>query len=94
MAIPKIKGTYSLDVATVRALESLAKRWQVSKSEVVRRTIRQAARSPEPLSDALDALDELQRLLSDEDVSVEKWAEQVRTERRDSEESRRVDDTP
>ncbi|MFV1981717.1 MAG: ribbon-helix-helix protein, CopG family [Rhodothermia bacterium] len=44
------------DVATVRALENLAERWVVSKSEVVRRAIRQVARSPEPLNDALDAL--------------------------------------
>ena len=43
MAIPKIKSTYSLDVETVRTLESLARRWNVSKTEVVRRAIRAAA---------------------------------------------------
>ena len=44
MAITTIKSTYSLDVETVRMLESLARRWNVSKSEVLRRAIRSAAR--------------------------------------------------
>jgi hypothetical protein len=98
MAIPMIKATYSLDVATVRALESLAERGGISKSEVVRRAIRQAARSQGPFDDALDdalaALDELQRMLSDGGVSVEEWVEQVKSERRDTEEARRGRNTP
>lgn len=94
MAIPKIKATYSLDVATIRALERLAELWSVSKSEVVRRAIRRAARSNEPVNDALAALDELQQLLSDSGTSPEDWAEEVRQERTDSEESRRGSYTP
>ena len=37
MAVTTIKSTYSLDVETVRTLETLACRWNVSKSEVLRR---------------------------------------------------------
>ena len=43
MAIMTIKSTYSLDVESVRVLEALAQRWDVSKSEVLRRAIRIAA---------------------------------------------------
>ena len=37
MASTTIKGTYALDVETVRALERLAQEWDVSKSEALRR---------------------------------------------------------
>ena len=83
-----IKATYSLDIATVHALETLAKRWGISKSEAVRRAIRRAARSREPMNDALAALDELQQLLALDSDATKKWVEQVRNERWDSEESR------
>src|SRR5437870_291443 len=43
MAITTIKSTYALDVATVRALEGLARRWNVSKSEALRRAVRVAS---------------------------------------------------
>ncbi len=43
MATTTIKSTYSLDVETVRTLETLAARWNVSKSEVLRCAIRTAA---------------------------------------------------
>ena len=93
MAIPTIKATYSLDTATVRALEKLAKRWGISKSEVVRRAIRQAARSREPLNGAIDALNQVQSMLSEEGLAVDKWAQQVKNERRNSEKSRHGSDT-
>ena len=37
MAVTTIKSTYSLDVESVRALEELARHWEVPKSEVLRR---------------------------------------------------------
>ena len=43
MAIPKIKGTYTLDAETIDALESMARRLGVSKSEALRRAIHAAA---------------------------------------------------
>ena len=49
MAIPKIKSTYSLDVETARTLEALAQRWNVPKTEVLRRAIRAAAQEESPV---------------------------------------------
>jgi Ribbon-helix-helix protein, copG family len=43
MATPTIKSTYTLDLDTVRALEDMARRLGVSKSEALRRAIRLAA---------------------------------------------------
>ena len=43
MATPTIKSTYSLDVETVRTLEALAQRWNVSKSKALQRSILAAA---------------------------------------------------
>jgi hypothetical protein len=94
MAIPKIKATYSLDVPTVRALERLAKIWGVSKSEVVRRAVRQAERSKDLMSekaaDAVAALDELEELLADRGEELEEWAKEVREIRKASS-SKRLD---
>src|SRR5207249_7015562 len=57
MALPMIKSTYTLDVATVRTLEALARRWKVSKSEALRRAIRSASgQTPPPAPEALAAL--------------------------------------
>ena len=64
MAIPRIKSTYSLDVETVRTLESLARRWNVSKTEVVRRAIQAAAHEESPRArEKLEALDRWQEAL-------------------------------
>jgi len=41
MATPTVKTTYSLDLETVRTLEALARRWNVS--EALRRAIRATA---------------------------------------------------
>jgi len=65
MATHTIKTTYSLDVETVRKLEQMARRWNVSKSEALRRAIRAAATEglPDEGHEAISALDELQRSL-------------------------------
>src|SRR5947208_2375220 len=82
MAIPTIKSTYTLDVETVRALEEMARRWDVSKSEALRRAIRAAAAEGRPLrADALEALDRLQRSLGLSPVRGRAWAAAVRPER-------------
>ena len=65
MARTSVKATYSLDVDTARALEEMAKRWEVSKSEALRRAIRAAAQTLPPKGErALQALDDLQRALT------------------------------
>ncbi len=81
MAISRIKGTYSLDAETVRVLNSLAKRWGTSKSDVLRRAIRAAAGgSLEPPSAAV--LDRLQRRVAITNAAAGRWAAAARDERR------------
>jgi hypothetical protein len=84
MATESIKGTYSLDVETVRTLERLARRWNVSKSEALRRVIQtSAAREPrEAGREALRALDDLQRSLDLTASAASGWSAGVRAERR------------
>lgn len=82
MAITTIKSTYALDVETVRALERMAHRWKVSKSEALRRAIRAAAGAELPGSnDPLEALDRLQRSLGLTPARARTWARQARAER-------------
>lgn len=88
MAVHKIKATYSLETDVVRALERIAKRWQVTKSEAVSRAIRQAADSKGAVTEALAALDELQRLVSENDVDLDRWVEDVEAERKASDKRR------
>lgn len=83
MATTTVKTTYALDVETVRALEGMARRWGVSKSEALRRTIRAAAREPAPGAPmALAALTALQRSLDLSGAAAARWARQAKRERR------------
>ena len=83
MAVTTIKSTYSLDVESVRALETLARRWNVSKSEVLRRAIRLAVREGGPgAGAALGALDRLQASLRERKVDVRRWSRDLKNERR------------
>jgi predicted transcriptional regulator len=63
MKYAPVRTSMSLDHATLRALEHLAKRWSVSKSEVMRRAIRSAKAAverEEKQATPLEALDWLQ----------------------------------
>ena len=83
MAVITIKSTYSLDVESVRALEALARRWKVSKSEVLRRAIRIAVREGDSGNGAaLGSLERLQTSLRERQVDVTRWARNVKDERR------------
>ena len=83
MATVTVKSTYSLDVATVRQLESLAKRWNTSKSAALRRAIQTAAEQELPAdSEGLDALDRLQSLLALDPGAAAVWEVRTRQERR------------
>ena len=85
MAIPTIKSTYSLDVESVRTLETLAKRWRVSKTEVLRRAIRIAATEGTSENDAaLGALDRLQTSVRERNIDVSRWERDLKAERRAS----------
>ena len=83
MAIPKIKSTYSLDVETVRTLESLARSWNVPKTEVLRRAIRAAAAGErsQRAREKLEALRQLQDYVQRRGIDVEAWEREVRAER-------------
>lgn len=83
MVTPTIRSTYVMDVATMQALERIARRWKVSKSEALRRAIRSAAeQQPAESGDALQALDQLQRSLKLTPARARAWARTVRGERR------------
>lgn len=83
MAKMTIRSTFALDPDTVDSLARLASHWQVSKSEALRRAVN-AASTVEDLdaaSDAIEALDELQRLLGLDEEKAEAWIRQIRAER-------------
>ena len=83
MARTSVKATYALDVASVQALERMAQRWAVSKSEALRRAIRAAAAAEAPGGrQDLDRLDRLQRALALSPARAKSWVREVRAERR------------
>ncbi len=83
MATTTIKSTYSLDVESVRALETLAARWNVSKSEVLRRAIRAAWREQAMSADGpMEALTQLQKDVQAAGVDLDQWVGEARAERR------------
>ena len=82
MATMTIKSTYSLDVDSVRTLETLARRWSVSKSEVLRRAIKlAAAEDASQVGGPLAALDQLQTVVREGSVDLAEWERNVRAER-------------
>jgi hypothetical protein len=83
MARVSIRSTYALDVETVEALERMARRLRVSKSEALRRAIHAAAGEADaPSNKAMRALDELQRSLDLTAARAEAWSRRTRNERR------------
>jgi len=84
MATQTVKTTYALDVETVRTLESLARRWSVSKSEALRRAIRASAPLLQPARELepAEALDQLQRLLQLKDDDAARWTKAAEAERK------------
>ncbi len=84
MARLAVKSTYSLDVRTIKALERMAKRWSVSKSEAIRRAIIMAEQTVGNAPDALLALDELQRSLGLTAARAKEWSRDSRDERSES----------
>lgn len=55
MAVMSVRATYSLDAETTKTISALAKRWQTSQAEVVRRSVKLAAEQaaePVPMTPA------------------------------------------
>ena len=72
-----------MDLGTVCALERIARRWNVSKSEALRRAIQVAAEQPPTAAtDARQALEQLQRSLKLTPTRARAWARTGRGERR------------
>jgi hypothetical protein len=84
MATHTIKTTYALDVETVRRLEDLSRRWNVSRSEALRRAIRAAsAQAPTEALTPAQALQRAQRALRLTRRSAADWAAAVSAARRE-----------
>ncbi len=84
-----VRSTYSLDLATVRDLERLARRLGTSKSEVLRRAVRALVQQePDLAAQSLQALNELQSRADLSQEHAKEWASQVRDERIDGERKR------
>lgn len=75
-----IKATYSLDLETVRLLETLASQLGVSKSEALRHAVRTAAGAGDT-ERRLAALDRLQSTMALSPATAAAWARDVRAER-------------
>ena len=86
MTIPKVKATYSLDAETTALIERLARRWAVSKSEALRRLVREGAATAEATArdtnPRLAAFDRAQRALGLTERVAAAWIRQVRAERK------------
>lgn len=80
MALPTVKTTYTIDLETKSALDRLAATWEVSKSEALRRAIRQAAGASR-VTDRLAALDALQRRARMTSDRASRWSDTIRVER-------------
>ena len=83
MAARTVKTTCTLDEETARTLDDLARRWNVPKSEALRRAIR-AASVPTPAErlTRIEALDHLQRSLALTPWRTARWVAATRAERK------------
>ena len=72
MATPTVKSTYVMDLETAETLDRLARDWQVSRSEALRRAIRSAAVSDAPERVAL--FRSIQRAAGVTRAKADRWA--------------------
>jgi hypothetical protein len=82
--VPSVsKATYSLDPASLERLKRLSQRWQVSKTEAIRRALAKADEVDAPSAEErIAALHALQKSLKDRGVDFEKWKQTIRDGRR------------
>ena len=67
----------------VERLQRLAKRWQVSKTEAIRRALAKADETDALTSeDRVAALHALQRLTTERNIDVKKWQQDIKDARR------------
>lgn len=86
MAIMTHRTTFALDVTTAQRLKRLARRWNVSQAEVVRRAVDQAEKEPSSsqneIEHRLEAARQLRTSLKRRNVDVEAWTSTARDSRR------------
>jgi hypothetical protein len=75
-----VKSTYVLDVETAESLDRLARDWNVSKSEALRRVIRSAATPSAP--DRVAVFRQLQKSVALGRAETDAWVKRQRAERR------------
>ncbi|MBC5811537.1 MAG: ribbon-helix-helix protein, CopG family [Candidatus Eremiobacteraeota bacterium] len=82
--MPVLKSTFSLDAQSVARLQALARKWQVPKTEVVRRALQQAFAGEEILSpeQKIATLRRLQKKFAAAGVDFEKWKRETKRGRR------------
>lgn len=80
MALPMVKSTYMLDLESAEALGRLARDWQVSKSEVLRRLLKNAIAGPVP--DRVALFRQMQKAAGLSAAKADRWVAAVRGERR------------
>ncbi|MGV3517264.1 ribbon-helix-helix protein, CopG family [Luteitalea sp.] len=80
MAVTSVRATYSLDAETMRRIENLARRWDVAKSEVLRRAVRMADEQSAG-AERVALLRELQQRANLTPEQVDTWVAEVRAER-------------
>ena len=76
------KATYSLDSETLEKLKRLSHRWQVSKTEALRRAVHRAAESVPSPEERIAALHSLQRWAKEKRIDLEKWKKTIKDGRR------------
>lgn len=76
------KVTYSLDSETLEKLNRLSHRWQVSKTEALRRAVHRAAEIAPSPEERVAALHTLQRWAKEKRVNLEKWQKMIKDGRR------------
>jgi ribbon-helix-helix CopG family protein len=80
--MPALKSTFSLDESSIAKLQRLSRKWQVSKTEVLRRALRQAAEREEAPEVKIAALRALRSELHAKGVDFAAWRKTIRAGRR------------
>ena len=76
------KATYSLDPDTLEKLNRLSHRWQVSKTEALRRAVHRAAEVAPSFQERIDALHSLQRWAEEKRINLKEWQKMIKDGRR------------
>ena len=90
MARMSVRATYALDEQTDARIRELAKRWNVSQAEVIRRSVRQSAEAeqPAPLTPAEVVARYRHDALPRTAAATQRWAAESRAARHASDRQR------